>query len=96
MLVAGSLLFAACDKKEDAVTENGVVKQVSDAAGCQFVIDLDSRRIIDPINQESDKLKPHLVHNARVSVNYRLDKDFETPCQNATAAEVLEIRRINQ
>jgi hypothetical protein len=96
MLVAASLLFASCDKKEDAVTENGVVIQVNDATGCAFIINLDSGKRIEPINQETEKIQPFMVNNRRVSVNYRIRKDFVTPCQNADAAEIIDIKTVAQ
>lgn len=96
MIVGASLFLAACDKDEDAVTQTGVVMQVNDAAGCQFIINLDGGKRIEPINYETEKVQPFMVNNRRVSVNYKLRKDFVTPCQNAEAAEILEIRAVTQ
>jgi len=96
MLLAASLLFAACDKKEDSVTENGTVIQIGDATGCAFIINLDSGQKIEPINQETEKIKPFMVNNRRVSVDYRIQKDWPSPCQNATSAEIVDIRSSGQ
>ena len=96
MIVGACLFLTACDKDEDAITQTGVVMQVNDATGCQFIINLDGGKKIEPINYETEKVQPFMVNNRRVSVNYKLRKDFITPCQNAEAAEILEIRNVGQ
>jgi len=97
LMASAVVLLTSCkDNKEDAVTEKGTVINVNDNTACTLYIKLDSGLNIDPLNKTAKEISPFLTDSNRVTVTYRIDNDFQTPCPNAKPVEVVDIQRISE
>ena len=90
VLFAGILLFGACDKKEPVVENVTGVMRISNTGACAVLIDLNTGPTLFPTNP--DVVKPFLTEGRQVTVSYRLDSEFVSPCSGSEPALIESIR----
>ena len=90
ILIAASLLFGACDKKEPIIENVPGVMRISETGACRILIQLNTGTSLFPTNQ--DKVQSFLTDGRQVTVSYRLDGDFVSPCSGSEPALIESIR----
>ncbi|NEU08413.1 hypothetical protein GZH53_08845 [Flavihumibacter sp. R14] len=90
LLITGSLLFSGCDKKEPIIQNVPGVMRISNTGACRVLIELNSGKSLFPTNL--DKLQSFLTNGREVTVSYRHDADFVSPCSGSEPALIESIR----
>lgn len=90
LLYAGILLFSSCDKKEPIIENVAGIMRVSDTGTCRVLIELNTSTTLFPTN--FDMVEPFLTDGRRVTVSYRLDAEFVSPCRGSEPALIEAIR----
>ena len=90
LLLAGSLLFSSCDKKEPIIENVAGTMRISDMGACTVLIELDTNINLFPTNLHM--VEPFLTDGRRVTVSYRLDSEFVSSCRGAEPALIEAIR----
>ena len=90
LLIAGSLLLQRLRKKEHYHTKCAWEMRISDAGACRVLIELSSGQLLFPTNL--DKLQSFLTNGRKVTVSYRHDGDFVSPCSGSEPALIESIR----
>lgn len=90
ILLTTALLFGSCDKKEAIIENVHGVMRVTDSGACNVLIHLNSGKSLFPTNP--DKVKSFMTNGKQVTVSYRLDTEFVSPCSGSEAAIIEAIR----
>ena len=90
ILIAVCLLFGACDKKEPVVENVSGVMRISETGACRILIQLTTGTSLFPTNP--DKVKSFLSDGRQVTVTYRPDSEFVSPCSGSEPALIEAIR----
>ncbi|TZF83066.1 hypothetical protein FW774_12240 [Pedobacter sp. BS3] len=86
------LAFSTCKKTGETFTgKQGTVMVINNSAGCGTIIKFDDGTSIEPINRTESNFATYLTNNNRVVVDYKERNDFVTACQNAKAAQIINI-----
>jgi hypothetical protein len=89
-VMALGLLFSSCDKKEPIIQNVQGVMEITDTGACTVLIRLNSGPTLFPTNP--DKLKGFLTDGRQVTVSYRADTEFVSPCIGTEPALIETIR----
>lgn len=90
LLFGASLLFSSCDKKEPVIQNVSGIMKLSDNGACTVLIQLSSGQSLFPTNP--DKVKSFLTDGKQVTLSYRFDPDFVSPCSGSEPAFIESIR----
>ena len=90
LLLATTFLFSSCDKKESVVENVPGIMRISDSGACNVLIQLNTGKTLFPTNP--DKVKTFQTDGRQVTVSYRPDKEFVSPCAGSEAALIEAIR----
>jgi hypothetical protein len=90
VLFASMLLFGSCDKKEPVIENVTGIMRLNESGACTVLIDLNSGPTLFPTNMEA--VKPFLTNGRQVTVSYRLDSEFVSPCSGSEPALIEAIR----
>ena len=90
ILFAGSLLFSSCDKKEPIIENVAGVMKISETGTCKVLIELNTSTTLFPTNLHM--VESFLTDGRRVTVSYRLDSEFVSPCSGSEPALIESIR----
>jgi hypothetical protein len=90
ILVAACLLFGACDKKEPVIENVPGVMRISETGACKVLIQLNTGKSLFPTNP--DKVQSFLTDGRQVTVSYRPDGEFVSPCSGSDPALIEAIR----
>ena len=85
-----SMIFVSCDKKEPIVENVSGVMKISDTGACRVLIQLNTGLSLFPTNP--DKVQSFLTEGRRVTVSYRPDNEFVSPCAGSEPAIIESIR----
>ena len=90
VLLAMSMVFVSCDKKEPVVENVSGVMKISETGACRVLIQLTNGLALFPTNP--DKVQTFLTDGRRVTVTYRPDNEFVSPCTGSEPAIIEDIR----
>ena len=90
LLISATLLFTSCDKKESIIENVPGIMKITQSGACNVLIQLNSGKTLFPTNP--DKVKSFLTDGRQVTVSYRPDSEFVSPCSGSEAAIIEAIR----
>ena len=90
VLLAMSTILVSCDKKEPVVENVSGVMKISETGACRVLIQLSTGLSLFPTNP--DKVQTFLTDGRRVTVSYRPDNEFVSPCTGSEPAIIEDIR----
>ena len=90
VLIAMCLLFAACDKKEPIIENAPGTMLISETGACKVLILLSNGTSLFPTNP--DKVKSFSTNGRQVTISYRPDGEFVSPCRGSEPALIESIR----
>ena len=90
VLLAISMVFVSCDKKEPIVENVSGVIKINENGACRVLIQLNSGLSLFPTNP--DKVQSFLTDGRQVTVSYRPDSEFVSPCTGSEPAIIEDIR----
>jgi hypothetical protein len=90
LLLATGLFISSCDKKEPIIENVPGVMKISSTGACTVLIQLNSGKSLFPTNP--DKVKPFSTDGRQVTVSYRSDTEFVSPCSGSEPALIESIR----
>ena len=90
ILIGAGLLFSGCDKKEPVIENVPGIMRISETGACRVLIQLNTGRSLFPTNP--DNVQSFLTDGRQVTVSYRPDKEFVSPCSGSEPALIEAIR----
>jgi len=90
VLLAVTLMFISCDKKEPIVANVPGVMKISEDGPCRVLIQLTNGQSLFPTNP--DKVQTFATDGRQVTVSYRPDNEFVSPCTGSEPAIIEDIR----
>ena len=90
ILIAVCLVFSACDKKEPIIENVPGIIRINETGACRVLIELNTGKSLFPTNP--DKLQSFLTNGRKVTVSYRHDGEFVSPCSGSEPVLIEAVR----
>ncbi|HUH33871.1 MAG TPA: hypothetical protein VLZ28_07945 [Daejeonella sp.] len=90
VLLAMGMLLVSCDKKKPIVENVSGVMKISATGACRVLIQLNNGLSLFPTNP--DKVQTFLTDGRQVTISYRPDNEFVSPCTGSEPAIIEDIR----